>query len=550
MMKVYSKDKYFMLSELDGLKDHQKAMQLPANKKWYGTELQFVPSVATVSYIMDNWDNVEWLGNIANELFLLYRYHERVRDIHRDFITNPIAGDHNFKTEPYDHQRFIFNASKDFTDFALLMEQGTGKSHVAINTAAWLYNRKHINAMVIIAPKGVHAQWLNEQIPLHMPDDIPVAYALWVSNLPSHCKTMFDTVDMWDGLKIYSFNIDAVNMDRGYERLKKCLKENKCLLICDESSRIKTPGAKRTKRLIRLSQLAEYRRILTGTPITTGIQNLYSQFKFLSPWILGHNAYEHFKNEYIIFGGFENREIIGYKNTDKLLDKIAPFSYRITKKECLDLPDKIYVQRQFELTVIERTAYDDMKTAMRAIIEDEEITVDLVIVQLIRLQQIASGINPITGKMFGHPSRLEVLRQELDEIDDQVVLWSRFVPELDALEKMFEGVGIRYGGNDTKRTAALNGFETGRYKYFIANPQSAGLGLNLAHCSNVIYVSNSFSLEQRMQSEDRTHRIGTTKHVRYVDLTAIYTIDKHIQGTLAARKNIADMTLAELQSWL
>ena len=95
-----------------------------------------------------------------------------------------------------------------------------------------------------------------------------------------------------------------------------------------------------------------------------------------------------------------------------------------------------------------------MKTAMRAIIEDEEITVDLVIVQLIRLQQIASGINPITGKMFGHPSRLEALRQELDEIDDQVVLWSRFVPELDALEKMFEGVGIRYGGNDTKRAEA------------------------------------------------------------------------------------------------
>ena len=152
---------------------------------------------------------------------------------------------------------------------------------------------------------------------------------------------MFDTVDMWDGLKIYSFNIDAVNMDRGYERLKKCLKENKCLLICDESSRIKTPGAKRTKRLIRLSQLAEYRRILTGTPITTGIQNLYSQFKFLSPWILGHNAYEHFKNEYIIFGGYDNREIVGYKNTEKLLDKIAQFSYRIKKKECLDLPDKI-----------------------------------------------------------------------------------------------------------------------------------------------------------------------------------------------------------------
>lgn len=550
MINVYSRDKHLILAGLDDLSDHQTAMQLPANKKWRGKELQFIPSIAAVTYIAENWDDIEWKEGLAEDFYSVYIYNEKLRTMHKDFIKNPIYGDHVFETVPYDHQLDVFQMSKDFMDFALFMEQGTGKSHVAINTAAWLYNKNEIDAMVIIAPKGVHAQWLNEQIPLHMPDNVEWAPALWVSNMQKACGQMFKTVDEYSGLKIYSFNIDAVNTEGGYARLKKCLKENKCLLICDESSRIKTPNAKRTKRLIKISQMADYRRILTGTPITSGIENLYSQFKFLSPWILGHNAYQYFKDEYMIFGGFENREIIGYKNTEKLLDKVAPFSYRVTKKECLDLPDKIYAQRQFELNAIERSAYDDMKYDMYTVIEDEDVTATIVLTQMLRLQQIASGINPATGIMFGNPSRLHALQQELDEIDAQVVLWSRFVPELDALERLLAGAGVRYGGTDKARSDALSGFQNGKYKYLIANPQSAGLGLNLAHCSNNIYVSNSFSLEHRLQSEDRTHRIGTVNHVRYVDLIAINTIDKHIHETLASRKNIADITLRELQEWL
>ena len=135
-MKVYSRDKYLLLSELNGLADHQKAMQLPANKKWRGKELQFIPSVASVSYIVKTWDEVEWSEGMALEFYNLYKYYENVRQHHKDIIADIPSSKHKFKTKPYDHQRKVFDFSNNFTDFALLMEQGTGYSHVAINTAA------------------------------------------------------------------------------------------------------------------------------------------------------------------------------------------------------------------------------------------------------------------------------------------------------------------------------------------------------------------------------------------------------------------------------
>ena len=243
------------------------------------------------------------------------------------------------------------------------MEQGTGKTKVIIDSAAYLYANGAIDCMVVIAPNGVHRNWLSTEMPTHLPDWCPSKSMYYQSSMSKNKleKSFNDVYTAQDCLKIFTFNVEAFVSKSAIFYMEKILLANNVLLVVDESSRIKTPGAKRTKIITKFGKQAKYRRILTGTPITKGPEDVYSQFRFLDPLILGYDSYDSFRARYCVMGGFENRQIVSYQNTEELIEKVESHSFRVLKKDCLDLPPKVYQRHIVPMTKAQEKLYVQMK---------------------------------------------------------------------------------------------------------------------------------------------------------------------------------------------
>ena len=305
-----------------------------------------------------------------------------------------------FKTKPYTHQLVALDLSWDKIEYAYFMEMGTGKSKVLLDNAAMLFDAGKIQGLIIVAPKGVYRNWSSKEIPAHMPEHIPIRIGIWSSRLTKGVKAQLNKLfEPNDDLNILVINIDAVITKKGNLVIDKFLNTRISMLAVDESTIIKTPSAKRTKAMIKLSMFARYRRILTGSPVTKSPLDIFSQCDFLNPHLLGFSSYYSFRNKFAIlndahFGGRNFKQVTGYKNTDELHDIIKEFSYRVTKEECLDLPDKIYMRREFEMTKPQSKIYKQMRQTAIAFLEEGEATTTTVLVQLLRLHQISCGFLP------------------------------------------------------------------------------------------------------------------------------------------------------------
>ena len=317
----------------------------------------------------------------------------------------------------------------------------------------------------------------------------------------------------------------------------------------DESSRIKHPGALRTKAILKFGQMASYRRILTGTPITKGAEDLYSQFRFLDPYILKHDSFYSFRARYCVMGGFESKQVVAYQNLSELTRNIEGHSFRVLKRDCLDLPDKIYQRHPVELSKNQRRLYDQMRKEFVAEMDGERVDSPLALTRILRLQQIVCGWFPgddgVKAIDEKKNPRLEALLDIISNIDSsKVIIWSRFRADQKVLECALKQLSVSYHGgvpNDERATAVKRFQEDPDVRFFIGNPATAGLGLNLTAASYAIYYSNSFDLETRLQSEDRCHRIGTKNNVTYIDLEAPRTVDSKIIKALRAKKSVADL---------
>ena len=329
---------------------------------------------------------------------------------------------------------------------------------------------------------------------------------------------------------------------------------NHAMLVVDESSRIKRPSAKRTKMITKFSTMAKYKRIMTGTPVTRGAEDVYSQFKFLDPNILGYDSFYSFKSQYCVMGGWENKQIVSYRKLHELTKSIEGHSYRVLKKNCLDLPKKIYQRYPIELTKKQREIYDTLKKEFVTELEGERMTAPEAITRLLRLQQIICGWFPTEDKILpieGKNPRLEALNQILSEIDSKVIIWARFKADLRAIEASLGDRAVSYHGDVSSeaREDAVERFQNDpKIQYFVGQPQSGGIGLTLTAAEYAIYYSNSFDLETRLQSEDRCHRIGTTTNVTYIDIEASKTIDGKIIKSLRTKKSLADVVNADPMS--
>ena len=475
---------------------------------------------------------------------------------------------YKFKTKPYGHQITALEKSWDKEEYGYFMEMGTGKSKVLVDNIAMLYDKGKINAALIIAPKGVYRNWFSGEIPNHLPSHIDHKTVIWTATTSKAKDKEYQQLFKIDyDLHILIMNVEAFSTKKGLEFATKFLNCHKTIMAIDESTTIKTPTAKRTKAILTLGKLAKYRRILTGSPVTKSPLDLYTQCNFLHEELLGFNSYYTFRNRYATmidrnFGGRRVQIVGGYKRLDELSDSLKKFSYRVLKEDCLDLPEKVYIQREVELSDEQRQIYSTMKSAALAQLKGKMATAPHVLTQLMRLHQITCGhlkndddtITEIKN------NRMSELLDVLDEVEGKVIIWANYVYDIrqivKAISKKYgEDSIVQYYGSIPAdvRQQNIEKFQDPKSdsRFFVGNPQTGGYGITLTAANNVIYYSNGYDLEKRLQSEDRAHRIGQKKSVTYVDFITPKTVDEKIVKALRKKMNIATEIMGEdIREWI
>ena len=473
-----------------------------------------------------------------------------------------------YKTKPYEHQKVALEKSYDKKNFGYFMEMGCGKSKVLLDNITWLYDNKLIDTAVIVAPKGVYRNWEVSEIPTHLPEDIQPEVYVWSANPnKGQRERLSEGVNKTRTLRILLVNVEAFGASKKVlQYLEHFVRDSTFLLAVDESTTIKNPKAKRTKALVKLGQGATYKRILTGSPVTKSPMDLYAQCGFMDKNLLGFDSYYSFQGRYAItrtqrMGSHSFQQIVGYRNLSELSDKLERFSFRVTKEEALDLPDKIYTVREVGVTNEQLTYYHSIKTAAMALLDEGElVSAPSIMTQLLRLQQVLCGhLMTDDGELVEFPTkRMDALMDTIEEMSGKIIIWSRFRYDIRKITVMLEskygpGSTVSYFGDtsDADRQSAIEAFQSGDARFFVANPQTAGYGLTLTAATNVIYYANDFNLETRVQSEDRAHRIGQHHPVLYVDLMTKGTVDVHIVKTLQNKIDLSAKTLGEqARQWL
>jgi SNF2 family DNA or RNA helicase len=475
---------------------------------------------------------------------------------------------YKFKTKPFAHQLKALEMSWDKKVFAYFMEMGTGKSKVLIDNMSILYDKGLINGALIIAPKGVYKNWFDSEIPTHMADHIEKTMVLWESSAGKSKEKELNTLfkSSYD-LHILVMNVEALSTKKGKQFAEKFLSCHKTLMAIDESTTIKNPGAARTKNIITLGKNVLYKRILTGSPVTKSPLDLYTQCWFLDPWLLDQQSYYSFRTRYalmkkIMVSGRQIEIVVGYRNLGELSEKIKPFSHRVLKDDCLDLPSKTYMKRTIQLTEEQQKVYKQMKEIALATLNGKITTTHNVITQLMRLHQITCGHfksdDGQTQKIASN--RLDELMDVLSEMEGKAVIWAHYRYDI---EVIVEAIKKEYGDNsvvtyygdtttdDRQKAIKLIQDPKSEVRFIVGTPQTGGYGITLTGASTMIYYSNGYDLEKRQQSEARIDRIGQEKPMTYIDIIAEGTVDEKIVKALRTKVDIATQIMGEdLKEWI
>ena len=475
--------------------------------------------------------------------------------------------DYKFKTNPYAHQITALEKSWNKETYAYFMEMVTGKTKVLIDNAAMLYDKGKIDGLLIVAPKGVIGTWHNQELPAHLPSHIENMTVLWQALITKEqSRKLGNLFKSGEDLHILIMNVEAFSTQKGVDFARKFLVSHNTLMVIDESTTIKNPKAKRTKNILALATFSKYRRIMTGSPVTKNPLDLYSQCKFLSHWHLDFESYYAFRARYAVMktaniSGRQIQLVNGFKNLGELSDKLKPFSYRVLKEDCLDLPDKIYMKRQISLSPDQRKLYEQMKKEALAVLNGKQVTTVNALTQLMRLHQITCGhFTADDGSTQRIPNnRVSELMNILEETEGKAIIWAHYQYDITTIIKEIvkeygPGSVVDYYGltPQNERDPNRKKFQSNpKCRFLVGTPATGGYGLTLTAANTVIYYSNGYDLEKRLQSEDRAHRIGQHKPVTYVDIMAEDTVDEKIVKALRKKINIASEVLGEeLKLWI
>ncbi len=475
--------------------------------------------------------------------------------------------DYKFKTKPYAHQLTALEKSWNKENYAYFMEMGTGKTKVLIDNLAMLYDKGKIDGALIIAPKGVVKTWYEQELPIHLPNHIENVSVLWQPNITKTQQEKLDTLfEIDSALHILVMNVEALSTEKGVKFATKFINSHKAMMAIDESTTIKTPTARRTKNIIKIGINAKYKRIMTGSPITKNPLDLYTQCEFLDPWLLDFSSYYAFRNRYaemktMHVSGRSIQVVDKFRNLSELSDTVKEFSYRVLKEDCLDLPPKNFIKRHITLTPDQKKVYEQMKKHAIAMLNKKVTTTVSVLTQLMRLHQITCGyVTADDGSIQEVESnRMNELMSILEETEGKVIIWANYQFSVgDIIQKITKKFGkesyVHYYGLTPQeiRQENIKRFQNDpECRFIIGTPQTGGYGITLTQANTVIYYSNGYDLEKRLQSEDRAHRIGQKKTVTYIDIIAEDTIDEKIVEALRKKIDIASEVLGEeLKEWI
>lgn len=477
--------------------------------------------------------------------------------------------DFKFKTLPREHQTAEFLNSRDAEIWAYNFDMGTGKTKLTIDVAAWNYARGRINAMIVVCPNSVRSVW-EDEIETHLPDYIARTVHVLKSTGPKHLQRFLDPSYARDTLKILVTNVDAWTQPAKVDMFAKFLASHDTFAVIDEYTRIKNHASKRTRAILSIRALTKMRRILSGTPVTQSPLDIYAPYAFLDKRVLGFQNWYAMRAEHAIFGGFRGRQIVDYRNVDALERKIAICSSRVLRDDCVDLPPKVYRNIRVELSPAQRKAYIDVATDMVHETSEGRLTVEQSLIKALRLQQITGGflsLDPLdveglrkVVRIQGENPKVNALLDLVEDEPGRVIIWARFRAEIALISEVLRAkygdssvVEFHGGVGDDLRDEARRLFQNpeSSVRFFVGQVQSGGIGLTLTAASHVVYYSNTYSLEDRMQSEDRAHRIGQTKKVTYTDIVAEKTFDDTILRALRSKKKLADTITGDTwKAWI
>ena len=473
---------------------------------------------------------------------------------------------HQHSLTPFKHQEQEFHKTKNKKNWALFWEMGTGKSKVIIDTAVHLFNEGEIDGVLIIAPKGGYLNWRDSEIPAHLHSSIPHRIAIWASVMNKKEQWEYSQIikPQDNLLDFFIINVEAMSSSRATIAIENFIKSHYVLGVVDESTTIKSMKAQRTKALLKLRDKMDYRRILSGTPITQNPLDLYSQTEFLSRGLLGFRTYTEFRSYYAIMmnitisAGRSFPKILGFRNLDNLRSDIQKFGSRITKKECLDLPEKIYEMWYVDHTPEQHQIYHQLRDEAVVSFENGEISsITEALTAVLRLSQVNSGfLKGDDGGIHRIPSmRSQALIDVIKQVEGKVLIWARFHEDMnqirEALTNEFgpNSFGFYYGEtSDKQRAETLRRFRLDdTCRFFVGSQAAGGMSLTLTEASTVIYYTNDYSLHNRLQSEDRAHRIGQRNNVTYIDLVTPKTIDEKILKAIRSKKDLASSVLDDFR---
>lgn len=474
------------------------------------------------------------------------------------------------KHKPYANQVEALRRLEERLAFALLMAMRTGKTKVIIDDFGRLELAGQIDDLLVIAPAGVYRTWETALMDHASIELLPrLKVHTWQSGAGvKRNRELYTFLADQKHPRVLLMNVEALSsVAQAKEVCEQFLKQRRVMCVIDESTIIKNPTAKRTKFInSKLAPLARYRRILSGLPTPRSPLDLYSQFAFLDPNLLGFSSYWTFRARYAIlktmnFGGRSVQVVVGHRGEEDLQARIAPHSYRVRLEDCYDLPPKIYMKREVELTKEQRRVYSDIKQyATSQLNESSHVTATEVIVQLLRLHQVLCGHATDEG---GHQRRLPELRtaallEQLEEYDGKAIIWCSYdwdirnVSSTIAKEYGEYSLARFWGGNKNEREAEEKRFLTDpRCRFMIATPAAGGRGRTWLVANLVIYYSNTHDLEHRSQSEERTQAVDKVVPVTYVDLVVPGTVDEKIIKSLRSKINMASTITGDAwREWL
>lgn len=477
------------------------------------------------------------------------------------------------KTTPMTHQTTALAVMAGKRRFALGPEQGTGKTWITLADVEEWFRAGKVNALLVVTLNGVHDNWVLKEIPAHL--EVPHRAVAWVSGAGKKAMAKIESIlRVPEGeLAILTMNIEGINTIKGNALVKEFMRRYRVYMAMDESQIIKNPGSKAHKTAVELGDSAVVKRILSGTLVADKPLDLFGQYEFLGPGLLGTTSYRAFVSRYAVLlpphhplvqhakaaaRGRGNPQIVArdddnqplYRNLEELKNRMRPITYRVLKRDCLDLPEKVYQTHYFDLEPAQRRVYEELKNNLRIHWDGGDISTFNKLAAQTKLQQVTSGYIMVDGEptqLLERNPRTRALKVLLEQLEGSAIVWARYHEEIQQISDLADSLGmtfVQYYGDTPKadRIAAIDAFQAGEARLFIAT-EAAARGLTLTKAETAYYYSNSFKREIRVQSEDRCHRKGTVNPVVYIDLVAKDTIDEAIVTTLQNKTAVADFIM-------